>query len=349
MNFFVPFVPFRAPGSRGGRSARRDLAVVVVLAGIVWVLSARLELSEWLRGVTAPLERYQLDELPNVLLALVAGLVWFAWRRVGDARSEITERRRVEGRLAEAVRDNQRLTREYVRAQEAERRSLARELHDELGQYVNAIQIDAVAIRDATRRKLPVAHEASLAVIDSAGHLHTVVRDLVRRMRPVGLDELGLVVAMEACIGNWRRRMPQTQFEFHADEGLGTLGEALNITLYRLMQEGLTNIAKHAEASKVVVEIERVVGRVGRVGTASMTGMTGEVGFGPRGDEVRFTLTDDGRGADLAPRRQGLGLVGMRERIDALGGSLEIISAPKAGFALQARIPVPDDLRMLQQ
>jgi two-component system, NarL family, sensor histidine kinase UhpB len=330
MNYFVPA---KASSLHGRGSARRDLAMVMVFAGVVWLLSARFELSEWLRAVTAPLERYQLDELPNVLLALVAGLVWFAWRRVRVARGEITERRRVEARLAEVVKDNQRLTREYVRAQEAERRSLARELHDELGQYVNAIQLDAVAIREATReatrdatrepnnRKMRDAHDASLAVLSSASHLHGVVRDLVRRMRPVGLDELGLVVAMQACLASWRDRLPNTQFEFRYGDGLDNLGEALNITLYRLMQEGLTNISKHAEASRVTIEIDRLAV------------------IAPSSDQIHFTMTDDGRGVQLEYERQGLGLVGMRERIDALGGSLELVSAPRAGFSLYARIP----------
>jgi glucose-6-phosphate-specific signal transduction histidine kinase len=303
-------------------AVRRDLCWVAAAAVVAVYISIHIELSETLLAWTRPWERYQLDELPGVLLIVALALAWFSWRRVREAQAELARRVALERDLAAALADNQRLSQSHVQVQEEERRSLARELHDELGQHLNAIKIDAVAIRDCPVDESAAIRGSAQAIIGIADHVHAVVRDMMRKLRPAGLDELGLPAALENFIDVWRARFPALQFEFAAGSDLDGLGEALNIAVYRVVQEGLTNVAKHANAHRVELKVAR------------------ETAAG-RGDELILTLSDDGAGVPAAHAHSGLGLIGMRERIEALGGRLETIAAPERGFRLVARVPIP--------
>ena len=302
-------------------TARRDLGLVAVATAIAVFISIHVELSETVLAWTRPWERYQLDELPGVLLFVAVALAWFAWRRVREAQAELARRVALERALADALADNQRLSHSHVSVQEEERRNLARELHDELGQHLNAIKIDAVSIRDCAAGDSVVVRQSAQAIIGIADHVHAVVRDMTRKLRPPGLDELGLPAALENHIEVWRGRFPALRFGFSIDGDLERLGELLNITLYRVAQEGLTNVAKHANARGVELGLAR----------NSLTAHE---------DELVLTLVDDGVGAPPGHAQSGLGLIGMRERVEAVGGRLETVSAPGRGFRLAARIPV---------
>jgi two-component system sensor histidine kinase UhpB len=151
-----------------------------------------------------------------------------------------------------------------------------------------------------------------------------VVRSLMQRLRPVALDELGLRSAVEYGIEQWRRRHPAVRCSFAAEGELDGLSEQLNITLYRLAQECLTNVAKHAQATQVAISLARAAG------------------VGPGGEEVRFSFEDNGLGFDPGVRRQGLGLVGLRERVEALGGQFDLQSAPGQGTRVRASIPLKE-------
>jgi signal transduction histidine kinase len=302
-------------------AAGRDLGLVAVATAIVVFISIQVELSEALLAWTRPWESYQLDELPGILLFVAVALAWFAWRRAGEARVELAQRTALEQDLAAALVDNQRLSQSHVSVQEEERRSLARELHDELGQHLNAIKIDAVAIRDCPAGDAAGVRASAQAIIGIADHVHAVVRDMTRKLRPPGLDELGLTAALENYFEVWRSRFPAMQFELAIGGDFDGLGEALNMTLYRVVQEGLTNVAKHANAHRV--ELRLVKNTVDA-----------------RNDELVLTLVDDGAGAEPERKHAGLGLIGMRERVEAAGGRLEIVSEPGRGFRLAVRVPV---------
>jgi len=230
--------------------------------------------------------------------------------------ADITELASMQSELAEALEENRRLSQRSMQVQEEERRNLARELHDELGQSLNAIKVDAVTIRDSHGNSAEVQRSAK-AIIEVSGQVYDVVRGLMRRLRPVALDELGLRSAVEYSVEQWRRRHPAVRCSFAAEGELDDLSEQMNITLYRLAQECLTNIAKHAQATEVAISLTRD-------------------GAG----EVRFSCQDNGRGFDMAPRRQGLGLVGLRERVEALGGQLDLQSAPDQGARVRVSIPL---------
>ncbi len=298
----------------------RDTLVVLIVTALTVVLSARFNWNEALYALTRREERLQLDELPIGVLVLLTGLIWLAWRRNRQARQEIRARRVAEAQLEEALAANRELAKETLRIQEVDRKHLALELHDELGQYLNAIKLDAVSIRDGTARDLRGPAETSNAIVRTVDHLHGIVSQMIARLRPVALDELGLLAAIEHGIDQWRRRLPDTQFSFHAQGSLDGLDEALNLTAYRLIQEGLTNIYKHANASHVEISLIRSVD--------------------DGGSELCVTVTDDGCGADLRQRAGGHGLNGMRERTELSGGTFSIDSAPGRGLRFEAHLPI---------
>jgi glucose-6-phosphate-specific signal transduction histidine kinase len=297
-----------------------DLAIVLIVAAACWWIAANVELIEWLYVLTRQWERFQVDELAVVLVALAIGMTWFALRRYSDARTEVRRRNEAQGRLAESLAEQRRLAQRYVLMQEAERKALARELHDELGQYLNAIKIDAVAIRDAASDGAARAAGAG-AIITNADHVYRTVSGLIRRLRPVGLDELGLAAALEHIVDGARVRSVGTRFTLAIEGDVERLGENCDLTIYRLVQEGLTNCAKHASASEVDIRLMRGSDRC---------------------DNITLTMTDNGAGSDWAQQREGLGLVGMRERVEALGGALHVTTAPGYGFRFVASFPLDE-------
>jgi two-component system sensor histidine kinase UhpB len=297
-------------------SARRDLAVVIALSALAAVICVKFDLSEALARWTRPFERLQLDELPGILLALAICLIWFSGRRYAEARRELNLRRAAESKLAETLAENQRLALSYIDMQEQERKALARDLHDELGQYINAIKLDAVAVCDVAAEHSS-GQAAARAMIANADRVYSVLRGLIRQLRPVGFDDLGVRAALEHCINEWRTRLPAVQMELSCAAELESLDEARRLLVFRLVQEALTNIARHSSATQVRVQIEPSAARSG----------------------IEVLIVDDGVGTDLSLPRSGLGLVGMRERVAALGGSITLASSLGGGFRVTAFVP----------
>ncbi len=301
----------------------RDAVLVAIATLGTWVVCGYFNVTEMLRRLTAPYERYQLDELPSVLLVLGLGLTWFATRRYGEATREIARRKSAEAQLAAALADNRRLAQQYVELQESEHKALARELHDELGQYLNVIKLDAVGIRDDLRVTQPATHQRASTIVENCNHIHSALATLMRELRPTGLDELGLAAALEHCVETWRARLSEVSLQLTITGDFTSLPEAITVTLYRLVQEALTNVAKHAAASHVTVRLDR------------------PEAAGANDDRVDVVIVDDGVGATPGLPTRGLGLIGMRERVRALQGKLAFTSSPGQGFELSARIPVP--------
>jgi two-component system, NarL family, sensor histidine kinase UhpB len=300
----------------------RDAIVVAVVTLAAAVVSTEFNLSERLHRITASWERVQLDELPDVLWVLSIGLAWYAVRRYRDAGRDLECRRIAESQLAGVLVDNRRLSQQYIELQESERKSLARELHDELGQYLNVIKLDAVGIRDARSMDARAARDLAAAIVENCNHIHGVLADLIGKLRPVGLDELGLAAAIEHCVETWRPRLSGTEITLAVRGEWMDLPEDVALTAYRVVQEALTNVAKHTSASAVTVEVDRK----SRPGS-------------PNG-ELHIAVTDDGIGKPSGGPSRGLGLIGMKERVTALAGELDVVSLPGRGFQLKARLPV---------
>jgi len=231
--------------------------------------------------------------------------------------ADITELHLTQKELADTLRENRLLSQEYLLVQEEERRNLAREMHDELGQCLNAIKLDAVSICALSKGVHPEIERSAAAVVEISSHVYAVVRGMMQRLRPAALDGLGLRDAVSDLVDQWRRRTTGVSYGFEADGDLSELDELTNITVYRLAQECLTNVAKHARATHVYVGITR---------------------SGP--SQVRVSVRDNGCGMDLNAKRNGLGLVGLRERVEALQGRLELSAALGAGVHVTAWLPL---------
>ena len=236
---------------------------------------------------------------------------------------DITERKRAERECMTLLEGNRFLIHKSLAVQEEERRNLARELHDELGQCMTAIQADAENIRDLSATNNTRIETSASAILNVSARIYDVVHSMMQRLRPSVLDDLGLVAALDEEVSAWQARHPGIDFSFTTDGDLTALGEAINISLYRIVQESTTNISKHAGASRVSI----------RLALQQQDGSPCVV----------LNIEDNGCGMDPALRSRGLGLIGMRERIEALHGSLNIQSSPGKGLTISAVIPMADN------
>lgn len=294
-----------------------DAAVVVLATLASYAVASFFELSERVQGWVAPYEHWQVDELLLSLTVLACGLAWYALRRARDARAQLRLREEAEAQARELLTLNRELARQLIAVQESERLALARELHDELGQGCAAVRAETAYIRlcGAADR---AATLASVERADRAAQqLYQTVRGMLRRLRPANLDELGLVAALQELCEAWEERSGVACI-FHHETLPPELGDAVDIALYRVTQEALTNVMRHAHASAVHVKLGR-----------SVQG------------ELQLSIEDDGRGMDLAAATRGLGLLGATERAAALGGELEVHAVPSEGVRLVLRVPMP--------
>lgn len=306
----------------------RSLSDLLLVAGSVvvfFLLSTQLELAERLNHWVYLYERWQLDEIPLTLLVLSLGLVWFGWRRWRELRREIQLRTEAEAGNLRMFAHNRRLAQQLIQMQEAERRHIARELHDEVGQCCVAIQFDAVLIaREAATAQASIRVGAE-RISAMANQLQAVLRGMLNRLRPTGLDELGLLSGVQLFIDSWQARNG-IACAFHGADALpalGALDEACTITLYRGVQEGLTNIARHARASQASVSLEQL-----------------QHGTGVQ--QICLSVRDNGIGLQAGAASSGLGVLGMKERVHALGGQLSLARLPAGGTELRLLLPMPE-------
>lgn len=237
-------------------------------------------------------------------------------RMVGEVRSRAQQLEQAEAQSRQLLDENRQLVHTSLAVQEEERRHIARELHDELGQCITAIQADAESIRDLSGNCDPRVTTSAGAIKDVSAHVYHVVHNMMQRLRPGVLDDLGLVEALREAAREWQERNPRTQVKFEASGSLANLGEQINITLYRIVQECLTNITKHAHASSVSISLAQTPGL------------------------LHLQVHDDGRGSDVPHGGGGLGLIGMRERVEALGGVYKLESSHGNGFGVTVSLPV---------
>jgi signal transduction histidine kinase len=241
-------------------------------------------------------------------------------RAVGIA-SEITkELRESEKELRASTEQLQAMSRRLVDVQESERRQFSRELHDRVGQNLTALSISVDILKsqisgngsEALRSRL---NDAAALLESTSGAIENVMSEL----RPPMLDDYGLLPALQWYASEFSNRTG-IQTTVGGDEGIGRLPQASEIALFRIAQEALNNVAKHAHAKCVKIALERV------------------------GSKFTMSISDDGVGLETASisasrRRAGLGMVTMRERTQAVGGEFEIGAAPGHGTQITVRIP----------
>jgi two-component system sensor histidine kinase UhpB len=228
--------------------------------------------------------------------------------------------------LGEVVEERRRLAERAVSLQDSERKEIARELHDEFGPYLFALRAHVGAMmRLAETHEHPLAdglRKHGAAILGQVNELQQLTRRILEKLRPVGLAELGLREALGALLRLWNESHPDVTIETTISDSLGETGETADLTIYRVVQEALTNVFRHAGATEVNVSIAPA-----------------ERAGGPHGDRD-YTLVrvcDNGRGL-MPDHKFGLGLTGMRERLLALGGTLAVASND-SGVTIEAMVP----------
>ena len=242
-----------------------------------------------------------------------------ALARVGggdfEARVTATGTRELEGlaqgfntmarQLDTIDRENRRLHEQLATVQEEERAEIARDLHDEIGPYLFAVNIDAAA--DPPRVELIQA---------AVAHMQTQVVDMLRRLRPLRAVEFGLTSAIEDLVAFWRARRSDIAFDLTLDIDDAALGLGLREVLYRVAQEALSNAVRHGAPSRIAL-------------SASLAG-----------DLAVLKVADNGARTERPGARPRFGLAGMRERIEGLGGELAVDPGDGHGWTVTAVAPL---------
>ena len=216
------------------------------------------------------------------------------------------------------LRQNRELTAIIQGHIEDERRSLARELHDELGQYVSAVKIFSQNIINRSKGKDKDIEESALSVTSAANQIYDGMHSIIRQLRPGSLDNLGLSETIKDMASNWRSQHPSIQIDLFVGKNLDHLGEAININIYRIIQEAMNNCLKHARAHNISINLDH------------------------KDKYLTLIFNDDGVGFDtnLLTKSKQFGLIGMKERVKSLSVMFSIKSTPTKGTLINISIPL---------
>ena len=228
-------------------------------------------------------------------------------------RSVQAERDRLEAEVGQRTAQLTDLTRHLLTAREDERNRLARDLHDELGALLTSAKLDAARVRSRLAGSAPEALERLGHLVETLNSSIALGRRIIEDLRPSTLSNLGLVATLNILAGEFAER---SGIEVHCALAPVDLAASAELVVYRVVQEAITNISKYAAASQVWLGMESVDG------------------------QVQVTVRDDGAGFDTTPAtRSAYGLIGMRFRAEAEGGSLDVVSAPGQGCLIRMRLP----------
>jgi two-component system sensor histidine kinase UhpB len=230
--------------------------------------------------------------------------------------------------MARTLMEKMKLERKYlsriIEAQESERKRISRELHDEMGQALTAIKFNLDILEKDLPQTLPAVRERLKETKSLSNQTLTAMRQLSMDLRPTMLDDVGLIPTLRWYIQSFSNRL-NIQSNFQAVGFEEKLPPQIETAFYRILQEALNNIAKHAEAGRVEISLER------------------------RDSLISASVTDNGRGFDpvraLRPEclERGLGILGMEERVSLLGGKMDIQSKPGSGTYIYIEVPYPKE------
>jgi len=236
--------------------------------------------------------------------------------RMFGTMHDITKRKEAEKERETLTKANRRLAQGLIKAREEERSRLARALHDDIGQKLAAIQMQAAAVvNQCLNKNCPEAQSGMQTIQNTASDIISTIRSQLKQLRPPQMDELGFKAAIASLCRHWRENSG-VDCHLRVGDAADALNDDVCLSLYRVVQEALTNIMRHAGASEV------------------------HVNLGVKEDGVRLTIRDNGCGFDPDAQTDGIGLIGLHERMDLLGGSMYIESAPGKGTRLVFHIPV---------
>ncbi|CBS89135.1 two-component sensor histidine kinase (plasmid) [Azospirillum lipoferum 4B] len=290
-----------------------------------------------------------LGQVLNPLLRVAAGFReleqgHFQYRlplpRGGELADIVARFNALASSLAAAQADNLCLNRRLVAVQDSERRQLAVELHDEFGPCLFSLKANVASLARFAEQLPPeiggAVRERAGTLRDIGERIETTNRRLLKTVRPMALGHVPLADAIAGLLSEFERLAPDCAIEFATGKLAYSYGDPIDLSIYRCVQEGLTNAVRHGGARRIRVEVEELDRPAAAGGARARTGA---------GCEIRLSVQDDGRGIAVGTAT-GLGLTGMRERIAALGGSLSISSRSGGGTCLAVAIPLEEDERV---
>jgi len=223
-------------------------------------------------------------------------------------------------RNQDLLRENRLLTQNLFKAQEEDSKYLAREIHDELGQWMTAILAEA-EILSANSEQNTVNQASASAISKCVGKMHQVVHHLMGHLRPATLDILGLKDCLSELVSEWRSHHPKVTLDHLVEGDFEDVRDPINSTIYRIIQEAFNNISKYAHATRVTVRLTR--NEDNTIGA----------------DHISLIIEDNGRGFSTTQKSDGMGLLGMRERALSLGGEFKLISSLGNGTRIEVKLP----------
>jgi len=297
-----------------------DFALVCLLVGLAAIGALHLLLGrvlDPLTGVSAGLADL---ERRNYRVRLV--------RPRALELAAITDRFNALAQALDALRtENERLNHRLITAQDDERRRTALDLHDEVGPSLFGLKANAASIANAagaaSEPLLTSLRERAREMLAIIEHLQAVNRSMLNRLRPMALGHVPLVDLVSEAVRERARQQPDIAFDFSPGTLKPSYGDSIDLTVYRCVQEGLTNVIRHARATRAEIELAE--------------------GQDRDAARLELVLRDDGRGI-VVPARPGRGLVGMQERLQALGGTCAIEPRVGGGTVLRISIPLPAPL-----
>lgn len=238
------------------------------------------------------------------------------WKKTADAINQLAESQQ------KIIASNKQLAFKLINVQEEEHRHISRELHDEFGQCLAAINAVTSSIKQTAEHKCPELLTETDTISRTTLHMMDALRDLLTRLRPIDIDELGLINSLEKLINSWNNHTnDSTHYHLHIDGNINRLPKPLPVNVYRIIQESLTNISKHANASKAEVFINKV------------------------SNNIHIRIQDDGIVATTKDFNfsSGVGLLGIKERVAALGGDIMFANAQPTGLLISINLPIQTD------
>jgi PAS domain S-box-containing protein len=231
--------------------------------------------------------------------------------------NDITEKYKADEKLKESFKAIRELTEHLQNIREQERAHMAREIHDELGQLLTVLKMDVSWLNKRVSTTEPAIREKFTELLDMLDTTVKTVRRITSELRPTLLDDLGLVAAIEWHLEEFEKRSGISK-EFKSSVTEVTIHDSMKIGLFRILQESLTNVARHSQAEKV------------------------NVGLDKNNGHIILKITDNGKGFDTTRNtKKTLGLLGMKERTEMMGGEYHIISKPGEGTVVEVKVPVP--------
>jgi two-component system sensor histidine kinase UhpB len=225
--------------------------------------------------------------------------------------------------LAEMDEEKRRLNEQLLTLQEEERSEIARDLHDEISPFLFAVNVDLATISRLANQgqSAEIAGEIR-STLETVSHMQRQIRTMLGRLRPGVLADFGLAAAIMSIVEFWRRRHPGTSFKVSLPPAGASFGALIDITIYRIVQESLSNAVRHGNPAEISVSV------------------TSAPADGVVPDRVTVEVANDGQGMDKTAGF-GFGLTGMQERVQALGGRLVLMQEPELGLSVTATLPYP--------